>query len=457
MTGRPAVTRRLAEFAAALDVHATPPAVLHQAKRCLVDWLGVTLAGSQDASAVSVREAAAALAPESAAWVVGHPVRTGVLVAALANGVAAHVLDYDDTFNPGHTTVHGSAPVWPAVFAAAELAPTDGRTALSAFVGGFETACRVGLAAGREHYDIGWHVTGTVGHLGASVAAGRVLGLSADQLVSALGTGATQAAGLKNVYGSMGKSLHPGKAASDGVLSAVLTRAGFTSSPDAVEGRRGFLDVLTTAAVPERALEGLGETWTLLEDGFKAYACGSLTHPSIDGVLALRAEHGLAPDDVAHVDVDVHEYVISTTGRTRPTTGLEGKFSIYHCVAVALVDGAARLRQFTDERVQDPQVVDLRSRVRVHEDSSRAKDAAGVRITLHDGRVLTREVAHNKGTPGNPMTDAEVEEKFLDLATPVVGEQAAADLLRTCWDLERLDDVTTLLAAAAGRHPAETR
>lgn len=450
MTGRPPVTRRLAELTADLDVTQLPPEVVHAAKRCLLDWLGVALAGSTDASAESVRATAAVVAPEQAAWVVGSPVRVGVLLAALANGVAAHVLDYDDTFNPGHTTVHASAPVWSAVLAAAELTPTDGRTALAAFVGGFETACRVGMAAGREHYDVGWHVTGTVGHLGAAAAAGRVLGLSADAVVTALGTGATQAAGLKNVYGSMGKSLHPGKAAADGVLSAVLTRSGFTSSADVVEGPRGFLDVLSTGAQPQRALDGLGTEWLVLQDGFKAYACGSLTHACIDGVLRLRAEHGLTADDVAGVDVDVHEYVVTTTGNASPTTGLEGKFSVFHSVAVALVDGAGRSRQFTDERVQAPEVVEVRKRVRAHQDPAQTKHSAVVRLTLHDGRVLTTSVAHNKGTPGNPLTDAELEEKFLDLAAPVVGERAAAELARTCWAVEALTDVTTLLAAATG-------
>jgi 2-methylcitrate dehydratase PrpD len=450
VTDRPPVTRLLAELAAGVDVARLPPEVVHAAKRCLLDWLGVALAGSADPSAASVRETAAVVAPEPAAWVVGSPVRVGVLLAAVANGVAAHVYDYDDTFNPGHTTVHGSAPVWPAVLAAAELTPTDGRTALAAFVGGFEVACRVGLAAGREHYDAGWHVTGTVGHLGAAAAAGRVLGLPADAMVAALGTGATQAAGLKNVYGSMGKSLHPGKAASDGVLAAVLTRSGFTSSADVVEGRRGFLDVLTPNPAPQRAVDGLGERWLLLEDGFKAYACGSLTHPCIDGVLQLRAEHGLTADDVARVDLDVHEYVISTTGRTAPTTGLEGKFSVYHCVAVALVDGAARLRQFTDERVLAPDVLAARARVTVHEDAAQSKDSAVVRLTLHDGRLLSAAVAHNRGTPANPLSDADLEEKFLDLAAPVVGQRGAADLARTCWAVEELTDVTTLLAAATG-------
>ena len=187
MSPRPPVTRRLAELAATVDVATLPPEVVHQAKRCLLDWIGVGLAGSADPSAHSVRQTAALVAPDEGGWVLGSPVRVGVLMAALANGVAAHVLDYDDTFNPGHTTVHASAPVWSAVLAAAELAPTDGRTALAAFVGGFETACRVGVAAGREHYDVGWHVTGTVGHLGAAAAAGPFQRAHPDRSASASG------------------------------------------------------------------------------------------------------------------------------------------------------------------------------------------------------------------------------------------------------------------------------
>ena len=444
------VTRRLAEFAAGPVPAAAPPAVLHQAKRCLLDWLGVGLAGSREPAAAIARDTAAVLAGSPDAWVLGSTRRVGAPFAALANGIAAHVLDYDDTYNPGLTTVHGSAPVWPAIMAVAELAPTDGRAALAAFVAGYETEVRVALAAGPGHYDVGWHVTGTVGHLGAAAAASRVLGLGPDQVVAALGTGATQSAGMKVVYGSMGKALHPGKAAMDGVVSAVLARGGFTSSEVSIEGRRGFLQLFSPESDPARAVDGLGEVWTLPEDGFKAYACGSLTHPCIDGAIALCQEHDIAPADIARVDLDVHDYVLTTTGLADPATGLQGKFSIYHCVAVALVDRAARLAQFTDERVRDPEVLTARAKIHARHDPTQSKDSAAVRITLLDGTVVERDVAHNKGTPGNPMSDDEIEEKFLDLAGAVLGADAARRLADLCWDLENVDDVTTLMALASG-------
>ncbi|MGP4017723.1 MmgE/PrpD family protein [Saccharopolyspora sp. 5N708] len=445
-----AVTAGLAAFVTGPASAAAPPEVVHQAKRCLIDWLAVTLAGSREPGTRIVRETAEAMGPGPDAWVVGAARRVGAPFAALVNGFAAHVLDYDDTYNPGRTTVHGSAPVWPAVMAAASGRRLDGAGALAAFLAGFETEVRVALAAGAGHYDAGWHVTGTVGHLGAAAGASRVLGLSTDRVVAALGTAATQAAGMKAVYGSMGKALHPGKAAMDGVLSAALCARGFTSSTSAIEGHRGFLHLFAPDPEPERALDGIGEVWTVLDDGFKAYACGSLTHPSIDAVIALRREHGITADRIARIDLDVHDYVITTTGIAEPRTGLEGKFSIVHCAAVAAVDGAARLAQFTDERVTDPAVVAMRGRVHPRHDPTQAKDSATVTITLTDDTRHSRTTTHNRGTPGNPMPDGEIEAKFLDLAGPVIGAEAAKELAGRCWRLDEEPDVDPIMGLAAG-------
>jgi 2-methylcitrate dehydratase PrpD len=301
------------------------------------------------------------------------------------------------------------------------------------------------VAAGPGHYDAGWHVTGTVGHIGAAVATARLLELSPDQVLAALGTGATQAAGMKVVYGSMGKSLHAGKAAMDGLLSGFLARDGFTSSTESIEGHRGFLHLFAPEPAPQRAVEGLGETWYLPDDGFKPYACGSLTHPPAQALLALRSEHGVSAADVVSVDAYVHDYVRTTTGLTEPRTGLEGKFSIYHVLAVALADGAALLDQFTDERVADPALARLRERIHVHTDAAQTKDSARVVLSLRDGRTLEREIAHNLGSPDNPMSDRQLEDKFLALASPVVGQPGAERVAATCWNLLELDDISTVV------------
>jgi 2-methylcitrate dehydratase PrpD len=355
------------------------------------------------------------------------------------------VLDFDDTFNPERTTIHGSAPLWPAIAAAGELIPVSGMLAVEAFVAGFEVQTRVAIAAGAGHYDVGWHVTGTVGHIGAAVATARLLGLSPEQTLAALGTGATQSAGMKVVYGSMGKSLHAGKAAMDGLLSGFLARDGFTSSTEPIEGHRGFLHLFSPDPSPARAVEGLGETWYLPRDGFKPYACGSLTHPPAQAILELRTEGDLAAADVAAIDAYVHDYVKTTTGLAEPRTGLEGKFSIYHVLAVALADGAAFLDQFTDQRVADAEVAQIRSRVHVHVDPAQNKDSARVVLTMYDGRTLERHVAHNLGTPDNPMTDQQLQGKFSALVEPVLGRARTEQLAETCWKLLELNDIRDLL------------
>ena len=443
-------TEELSGFVTDLDAADVPAEVLHQARRCLVDWLGVTLAGSADPSAGILGAVAGELGSDQVATVLGTGRRTSLLLAALANGFAAHVLDYDDTYNPARTTVHGSAPVWPVVLALAEAGPVDGRRALAAFVAGFEAQVRIALALGPAHYEAGWHVTGTVGHLGAAAAAANVLRLDAGQTAHALGAAGTQAAGLKGVYGSMGKALHPGKAAMDGLLAALLARRGLTASTSILEAERGVLKVLSPDPDPGLVTAGLGQDWTLPDNGFKPYACGSLTHPTIEAVISLREAHGLSPDQIASVRATVNDYVSWVTGKAEPTTGLEGKFSIFHSAAVAAVDGAASVRQFTDERVNDPAVRDMRGRVGIVVDAGLPKDAATVELVLTDGRRVTSTVSHNKGTPGAPMTDAELEAKFTELAVPRIGADAAARLVELCWRIDECPDVAEVARLARG-------
>ncbi|MGH2778930.1 MAG: MmgE/PrpD family protein [Actinomycetota bacterium] len=443
-------TTTISEFVAGLGVEGIPDEVAHQGKRCLIDWLGVTLAGSADPSAGVLLAVADEIAPVSQATVLGCGRRIGLLGAALTNGYLSHVLDFDDTFNPARTTVHGSAPVWPAVLGLAEQRGVAGADALVAFVCGFETEVRVALAAGPAHYEAGWHVTGTVGHLGAAAAAARLLGLNPTSVAHALGAAGTQAAGLKGVYGSMGKALHPGKAAMDGLLAALLAAEGFDGSTTILEAKHGFLRVLSPDPDPELVCKDLGERWMLPDDGFKPYACGSLTHPTIEAVIALRAEHDLTASDIVAIEASVNDYVSWVTAKDQPATGLEGKFSIFHCAAVAAVDGAASVGQFTDERVNDPEVVAMRSRVSIVVDDGLAKDAAAVSLTLTDGRALTREIPHNKGTPARPMSDDEIEAKFLELAAASIGEDSARRVAGMCWTLEKQSDAGEIARLCAG-------
>ncbi|MGH3342059.1 MAG: MmgE/PrpD family protein, partial [Carbonactinosporaceae bacterium] len=279
----------------------------------------------------------------------------------------------------------------------------------------------------------------------------RLLDLGPLAVAHALGAAGTQAAGLKGVYGGMGKALHPGKAAMDGLLAALLAQQGFTTTTSILEDKRGFLRVLSPDPDIELATSGLGTHWTLADNGFKPYACGSLTHPTIEAVIDLRERHGVTPEQITAIEATVNGYVSWVTAKTDPTTGLEGKFSIFHCAAVAAVDGAASVRQFEDRRVNDPDVAAMRARVTIVVDDALPKDAAAVSISLTDGRRLTARVMHNKGTPAKPMTDDEVETKFVDLATPRIGAGAAQHVVRLCWRLDRCADVAELARLCRGR------
>lgn len=449
MTTAPGATVELARFAAGLDLEDIPESVVHEAKRALVDWLAAALAGADQPSADALHRASVRLAPGDQATLIGRGERAAAPFAALFNGFASHLQDYDDTFNPGDTTVHGSAPVWPVVFALAEQRPVDGAAALAAFVAGFETEARVGRAAGPGHYEAGWHVTGTTGHLGAAAAGARLLHLGPERTAHALGTAGTQAAGLKEVYGTDGKALHPGKAAMDGLLSATLADEGFTSATTIIEGARGFLAVMAPAPTLEPLLDRLGTLWHLAANGYKAYPSGSLTHPTIDAVLALRERYGFTVADVAEVEARVHPYAASVTGKVRPRTGLDAKFSLTHGAAVALVAPRPGLAHFTDAGACDPATGAARERVRVVADPSIGKRGAEVTITLRDGRILRETVADNKGTPGNPLPDADIEAKFLDVAGPRLGSGAARALLDLCRRVEDLTDFGALVRATA--------
>jgi 2-methylcitrate dehydratase PrpD len=443
-------TLELSEFICALDFANIPASVVHQAKRCLIDYLAVALAGSADPSVDVLHSVAGEFGSDETTTVVGRARQTNLPVAVLTNAYMAHVLDYDDTYNPARTTVHGSAPVWPVVFGLSERRPLHGREALAAFIAGFETEVRVAVAAGPAHYEAGWHVTGTVGHFGAAAAASRILGSGPEVVANALGAAGTQAAGLKGVYGSMGKALHPGKAAMNGLLAAMLANNGFAATTSLIEGQRGFLQVFSPDPDADLITRSLGTEWFLPDDGFKPYACGSLTHPTIEGIIALRDQHAISPDQIDRIEATVNAYVSWVTAKSDPSTGLEGKFSISHCAAVAAVDGKAGPAQFEDRRVLDAGVRKMRERVIIHVDDALPKDAAFVTMTLADGRKVGCEVLHNKGTPAKPMSDEEIEAKFIDLASSIIGVDRALDVAARCWRIDDCPDTAEVVQLCRG-------
>jgi 2-methylcitrate dehydratase PrpD len=370
--------------------------------------------------------------------------------AAFLNGFASHVLDLDDVYNPPGTTVHGSCSVWPAILAVADTLagtrPVTGRAALTAFVLGFEVETRIAHAAGQTHYDAGWHVTGTSGHVGAAAAAARTMGLGAGQVEHAIAAGATQAAGLRVMAGSDLKSMHPAKAAMDGVLAAALAEQRLTASAKAIEGDFGYLAVMSADPAPERISARLGETWNITSNGYKLYPSGSLTHPMIDGVVNLVTAQDVAPDDVTAIAVRVSPPAGRFTDLLQPATRMQAKFSLRHCAAAAVVFRRVGTEELDESVLTRPDVVDLRDRVKVVADPAMGKLDADVELVLASGRTLTIEVRGNRGTPAAPLGDDELSAKFRELVRPALGAERAETLLSTCWSIDELNDVSMLLA-----------
>jgi 2-methylcitrate dehydratase PrpD len=324
----------------------------------------------------------------------------------------------------------------------------SGRDFLHALVIGVEVECRIGNAVYPEHYDRGWHITGTAGVFGAAAAAGRLLGLTGQQMVWALGLAATQPVGLREMFGSMTKSFHPGRAAQNGLTAALLASKNYTSTEVGLEGKSGWAPVLSTKQDYGEITEGLGERYEIRLNTYKPFACGIVVHPTIDGCLQLRNDHRLKADQIERVELQVHPLVLELTGKTAPRTGLEGKFSVYHAAAAALVQGAAGIKQFSDEVVRDPVVTALRARVTAVVDPAVQKDQARIAITLADGRRLERFVEHAVGSVERPMSNADLEGKFMGLAEGVLTPAATRQLMDLCWSVDTLASASDLARAA---------
>lgn len=431
----PAVTRTFAEFVADTGWSDLPEPTRRAARRTFGNAVALAVGASRDGAVDRVAAALGVLGQPEHATVLGRTGRVGVEAAALLNGFAAHLEDFDDTHLP--TVVHPGAPIAPAALALAELRGGDGATVLTAMAVGIEVALRFGNGVCPEHFDRAWHLTGTAGHIGAAAAAGRILGLDPDRLVAAIGLGATTASGLTAALGTMTKPFHPGKAAADGVQAALLAERGLTGPAAPIEGRRGFARLSSPRVDPDRMLEGLGARWELEDNAFKPYACGIVSHPVIDAAIELRDRIPDA-DAVRSVEVDVHPVVLDVMGQLDPQDGLSTKFSVTHCFAVGLLEGAGGPEQFSGSRARRPDVVALRDRVRCVTDRGTRKGSARVAVELTDGTVLRSEIEHATGSAERPMTDAQLLAKARLVVGPVLGPGTDA-LLSTAFALDGAD------------------
>jgi 2-methylcitrate dehydratase PrpD len=440
------VTRCLARYVVSAQPTELPEKVRKEAARTLLNWVGCAVGGSKHET---LNIAISALAPFSGpaqASILGRRERMDVLNAAFMNGLSSHIFDYDDTHLK--TVIHPAGPVASAILALSEYRPVSGRDFVHALVLGVETECRIGNAVYPAHYDIGWHITGSAGVFGAAAAAGKILGLSEQQMVWALGLAATQPVGLREMFGTMTKSFHPGRAAHNGLTAALLASRNFTSSNQPLEAKSGWANVLSTSRNYAEITENLGETYEILLNTYKPFACGVVIHPAIDGCIQLRNQYNLTAEQIHRIELKVHPLVLELTGKKTPQTGLEGKFSVYYAAAIAIVEGAGGQKQFSDKLVRDPVLVALRDRVVATVDSSIREEQARIAITLKDGRRLEKYVENALGSVKNPMSDASLDAKFLDLADGVLPQNQARRLLDLCRSVEKLDSAAELAKAA---------
>ncbi len=448
-------TTRLAEFIVKSRREDFPPAALDAAKRAILDSIGVMLAGSAEPSARALHRIIAVEGGIPLCTVLGTPIRTGGVWAALANGVAGHALDFDDTnfVMMGHPSV----PVLSAALAAGELALADGRALLGAFLLGFEVAVTLGEVVNPTQYQRGFHATGALGALGAAAAAAKLLDLDAGETRHALAVAASQASGLKENFGTMTKPFHAGHAARSGLLAALLAREGFTGSGIALEGPQGYFAVLgSQAGDTTPALERLGAPWKILTSGVavKPYPSCACTHSIIDAVLELRQAHRLRPEHVRELTVGVAAPVPNMLIHHEPRTGLEGKFSAEFCAAAALVDGRIGVTTFTDSKAGDPLIRSAMGKVKMVVDPTIPADQerhmwTRVTVKLADGRALEIPPREVRGHPGIPLSREALLAKFHECAGVVLAKdrvESAAEMLETLEGCPDLRSLTAILA-----------
>jgi 2-methylcitrate dehydratase PrpD len=444
MLHRPGVTQNLARFVVETRWADIPEQVRHESKRALLNFFAVALAGCRTGPVEIALTSLAEFSGGRQATVIGRSERIDALSAAFLNAAGANVFDFCDTHLT--TVIHPTAPITPALFALSELRRVTGPDLLLAFILGFEIECRIGGVISPGHYAKGWHITSTCGVFGAAAGAGKLIGLDEKQAISALGNASTQSSGLCECLGWPTKSISVGNAARNGLWSALLAEKGFEGPPEPIAGVQGFFNAMGEPPNWSSLTDGLGERFEIAQNSIKPYPCGFVIHPFLDCVLDWRRAHPTAA--VARVVLRGNPLLAARTDRPDISTGRESQVSVQHAVAAALVLGQAGLAQFTDECARDPKVIEMRRKVDVARDPAIATIAAEVELWTADGTRHALSTPAARGSPSNPMSDRDIEDKLRTVAAAWSPGHDVAPLIDTVWNLERSDDVSRLLALA---------
>lgn len=422
-----------------------PQDVRHEARRAVLNIVGCCLGGAPHEAMDMAISALSPYSGPATSAVIGRSERTDPLLASLLNGLSSHVHDYDDTTPRNY--IHCTPPVASALLAYASANRVSGEDFMHAFVLGFEVVSRIGNATYPSYYEQGWHSTGSIGVMGAAVAIGTLLRLDELQMTHALGLAATQAAGIREMFGSMAKGFHPGRAAQGGYVAALLAQKGFTSGTKVLEGPRGFAAVSCREYDLSKVTDQLGTNYDLRVNTYKPFPCGIVIHPTIDACIQLHDEHGIRGEDIQAVELRVAPLVKDLCNKQFITTDLEGKFSIYHGAAMGLVRGKGGHAEFTTEAVNDPALRRVRELAVATGDPSVSEDGAIVDVMLRNGRKVHITLQHSLGNLQRPLTDGQLEAKFRDQAGVITPRQADA-AIAACWRFDQLEDMGPVIEAS---------
>jgi 2-methylcitrate dehydratase PrpD len=438
------ISSKLAEYIHDTSFEDFPNRVVQYAKFCIFDWIGVAIGGSTEEAGMDLLNVVLEMGGNEQSTILGRGVKTNMLFAALVNGCTSHVLDFDDTLVA--SSIHPSVCLAPAVMAVGEFMHVSGRDLITAFVLGFEISARIGACVGLSHYNQGWHATATVGRFGAAAGSAKLLGLSPDQIVNALGIAGTQLGGLRQVFGTMSKSFHAGKAAMDGLLSALLARRGFDSSKEIFEGKFGIGKVYSDNPDLTKLTENLGTNYHILDVSFKPYPAALATHSTIETILNIREEEKISADNVSEIRVKLGEILFDVVNNINPRPGLECKFSIQHCAALAFVKGSVQQNMFTKETKIDPALVEFRKKVKLKPDPGLEPFATRITVATKDGKQFKRFIKKPKGFSKKAMDIEKMKDKFKGLVFPVLSWEQARDIFYKIRALEEESDIAEILS-----------
>jgi len=438
------ITTRLAEYIHKTSYEDIPKETHRYVKLCLLDWIGVTLGGSREPVSDILLDFTGVMGGEKHASIIGKGIKTNVLLASLVNGTMSHALDFDDSHE--ESGIHPTVCLAPAVISVGEYKKSSGRDLITAFIVGFEVTARIGGALWLDQYRRGWHTTSTIGRFGAAIGAAKLMNLSLEQIVNAFGIAGSQMSGLREVFGTMNKPFHAGKAAMDGVLSAVLAKKNFDSSHRIFEGRYGLKNVYAPEADLTHMTAGLGAEYQIMDVAFKPYASALATHSTIQAIETIKREGNIAAGEVQSIQIEFGGLPFSVVNNKNPHKELEGKFSVYQCAALAFLKERVTVDMFTLKEIHDPEIVAFRKKINVLQNPKLKKFETIIKVVTNQGKVFEHFIKMPKGSPEDPLTFIEMKTKFMDLARPVIPKENAEKIVEKIRFLPEIEDINEITA-----------